>query len=88
MSKSNPLMEALSRTKAKLSPAASIPNGHEVKAVVPKSRQGKKALLTHHDPAVLTQLKQLSLDTDMTQQKLVAEALNMLFVKYGKSPIA
>lgn len=88
MSKSNPLLSALMTTKAKLSGPPPVANGQDAKAVVPKSRQGKKALLTHHDPAVLTQLKQLSLDADMTQQKLVAEALNLLFVKYGKSPIA
>lgn len=55
---------------------------------VPKSRQGKKALLTHHDPAVLSQLKGLALERDTTQQKLIAEAVNLLFVKYGKPPIA
>jgi hypothetical protein len=57
-------------------------------AYVPKSRQGKKALLTHHDPAVLMQLKQLAMERDTTQQKLIAEGLNLLFVKYGKPPLA
>lgn len=57
-------------------------------AYVPKSRQGKKALLTHFDPAVLHQLKQLALEQDTTQQKLMSEAMNLLFVKYGKPPLA
>lgn len=55
---------------------------------VPKSRVGKKALLTHHDPAVLVQLKQLALEYDTSQQKLLSEALNLLFIKYGKPPVA
>jgi hypothetical protein len=41
------------------------------------------ALLTPHDPAVLVQLKQLAIERDTTQQKLLAEALNLLFAKYG-----
>lgn len=57
-------------------------------AYVPKSRVGKKALLTHHDPAVLVQLKQLALEQDTSQQKLLSEALNLLFIKHGKPPVA
>ena len=49
---------------------------------------GKKAIAGHFDPAVGKQLRQLALDHDTTVQALLAEALNDLFVKYGKSPIA
>jgi hypothetical protein len=52
------------------------------------SRRKKAGLLTMHDGAVLKQLKLLAAKQDRTQQSLVAEALNMLFVKYGEPPIA
>lgn len=64
------------------------PSAEAVASYVPRSRVGKKALLTHHDPAVLLQLKSLALEQDTTQQRLISEALNMLFVKYGKPPIS
>ena len=54
----------------------------------PKSRQGRRGLLTYHDPATIKQLQELALAHDTSQQKLVAEALNLLFVKYRKHPIA
>jgi hypothetical protein len=55
---------------------------------LPPSRRGTKGLLTHHDPAVVHQLKLLAVERGTSQQRLVAEALNMLFVKHGKGPIA
>jgi hypothetical protein len=51
-------------------------------------KRNKAGLLTMHDPAVLRQLKTLAAEQGTTQQKLVAEGLNMVFVKYGKPPIA
>jgi hypothetical protein len=80
------ILAALTGGRARPAPAtAPVPDAG---AYVAKSRRGKKALLTHHDPAVLVQLKQLALEQDTTQQKLIAEALNLLFTSYGKSPIA
>jgi hypothetical protein len=55
---------------------------------VPESRQGKKGLTGYFDPAVLKQLKILSAEKETSQQQLIAEALNDLFVKNGKPPIA
>jgi hypothetical protein len=52
------------------------------------SRRKKAGLLTMHDGAVLKQLKTLAAKEETTQQKLVAEALNLLFIKYGEPPIA
>lgn len=40
------------------------------------------------DPVVRKQLAQLALDHDTSQAALVAEALNLLFERYGKPPIA
>jgi hypothetical protein len=52
------------------------------------SRRGKVAITHWVDPAVRKQVAQLALDHDKSQAELVSEALNMLFEKYGKSPIA
>jgi hypothetical protein len=60
----------------------------ESRSDIPPSRQGKKAVSGYFDPAVSKQLKQIMLDNDKTLQLLLAEALNDLFVKYGKKPIA
>lgn len=55
---------------------------------VPKSRQGRRGLLSYHDPVTIKQLQELALERDTSQQKLMSEALNLLFVKHGKPPIA
>lgn len=55
---------------------------------VPPSRQGKKAITGHFDPAVSRQLKQIALDHGTTVQALLTEAMNELFVKYKRNPIA
>lgn len=52
------------------------------------SREGKRAVAGFFAPEVGKQLKHIALDRDSTVQALLAEALNDLFVKYGRSPIA
>jgi hypothetical protein len=52
------------------------------------SRQGKKIISGHFDPAVSRQLKQLALDQNSNIQALLAEALNDLFIKHGRKPLA
>jgi len=52
------------------------------------SRRGKVAITLWVDPAVRKQVAQLGLDHDKSQAELVAEGLNLLFERYGKSPIA
>jgi uroporphyrinogen-III synthase len=52
------------------------------------SRIGKKTVAAHFDPAVSKQLKQLGLERDTSTQALLREAINDLFAKYGKPPIA
>lgn len=54
----------------------------------PPSRQGKRAVAGHFDPAVAKQLKLLAIQQDRTVQALLAEALNDCFLKYGQKPIA
>ena len=55
---------------------------------VPPSRKGKLAITGSYDPEVRQQLKRIAVDNNTTIQKLVCEALNDLFIKYHKSPIA
>jgi hypothetical protein len=52
------------------------------------SRIGKKTVAAHFDPAVSKQLKQIGLEHDRSTQDLLREAINDLFQKYGKGPIA
>ena len=51
-------------------------------------RQQTKLIGGHFDPIVSRQLKQLALDENSSVQALLAEALNDLFIKYGKKPLA
>jgi hypothetical protein len=53
-----------------------------------QSRYGKVAITHWVDPAVRKQLAQLALDYDRSQGEFAAEALNLLFEKYGQPPIA
>ena len=53
-----------------------------------KGREGKVSITQWVDPVVRKQIAQLSLDVDKDQYELVNEALNLLFEKYGRSPIA
>lgn len=55
---------------------------------LPPSQKGKKFLSVRVDPAVSRQLKQLSIDNDTSVSTLLHEAINDLFQKYGKPPIA
>jgi hypothetical protein len=73
-----PAAQAASPTTATVTP---------IGARVP-SRVGKKTVAAHFDPAVSKQLKHLGLERDSSTQALLREAINDLFTKYGKPPIA
>lgn len=51
-------------------------------------RVGKVNIAGYFDPAVRKQLAMMAIENDTDQVKLMAEALNLLFEKYGRSPIA
>jgi hypothetical protein len=53
-----------------------------------RGRANLKPIMSWHDPAVRQQLKLLAAETDKTEQKLMQEALNLLFAKHGKPKIA
>ena len=52
------------------------------------TRAGKKKLTAAVDPAAHVQFRQLALDLDKKGEALLIEAINDLFRKYGKPPIA
>ncbi len=52
------------------------------------SRQGKVAVAAYFDPAVRKQLAILAVKEDRSQAALLAEAMNLLFERYGEPPIA
>ena len=50
---------------------------------------GKRAVTAYFDRAVSQQLKQILIDQDRESiQELMREAVNDLFIKHGKPPIA
>ena len=68
-------------------PATATPAAATVSRLTP-GRIGKKTVAAHFDPAVSKQLRQLGLGRDISTQGLLREAINDLFTKYGKPPIA
>ena len=77
-----------SKENSRKPPATGQENGTTATTNVAPSRRGKKAIGGFFDPAVSRQLKQLGIDHDKSVQDLLAEALNGLFQKWGKPPIA
>ena len=51
------------------------------------SRDGRRLVAGHFEPHVAKQLKLLAAEEDTTVQDLLAEALDLLFVKKGKGKI-
>jgi hypothetical protein len=56
--------------------------------VTKKARAGQASIMFWGDPAVRRQLKMLSAETGKTQNRLLAEALNLMFREYNKPEIA
>jgi hypothetical protein len=83
-------MDRTASANLKPVPAATIRKRPEPErsAIVQPGRAGKKPLIGYYSPECIKQFKQITLDRDTTQQALLAEALNDLFQKYGKAPIA
>ena len=88
MSNKPSLAEALKPLDRVVAGAEQPPKRHW-KSSPPPSRAGKKALIGYFNPEVSKQLKQITLDHDRNSvQELLREALNDLFQKYKKPPIA
>ena len=58
------------------------------KAQARPDRATKRQLIFHMPEAAKKQLAMLAIERDQTQQALMSEALNDLFKKYDKPPIA
>jgi hypothetical protein len=69
-------------------PSEQAPHAAPSPSLQPPSRQGKKTIAGHFDPAVSRQLREIALAEDSSVQELLREALNDLFLKRGRPPIA
>ena len=92
----NSLSEALKQSEGELHTPLETPEPEPTPAVVengsprktPSTRQDTKVVMGHFPKEVHTQIHYLRIETDRSIQDLVAEALNLLFTKYDKPPIA
>jgi hypothetical protein len=66
-------------------PATPNPEGRGFYAA---TRAGKKKITAAVDPAAHVQFRQLALELDKKGEAILIEAINDLFRKYGKPPIA
>ena len=55
---------------------------------LPPSRRGKKRLEVWVSPEARKQLKLIAVEEDKSQDRVMADTLNMLFAKHGVPPIA
>ena len=84
----------LQETGGKARPAAEpAPAPADAEALAPRrfdqpNRRGKVVISAYFDPAVRKQLAILAVEEERTQAALLAEALNLLFERHGRSPIA
>lgn len=69
-------------------PAIQPVQSTQTKTELPPSREGKVAISGYFDPAVRKQLQILAVRNDTTMVAMMAEAINLLFEKYGESQIA
>ena len=93
MAKTNPLALGLERTKpVSASAGPAVRPQPDAEAAAPSrrtpSREGQILVGGFFAPEVHRQLKVLAAESGVTQQGLIAEALNMLFAKHGKPQIA
>lgn len=90
MAKVNALQAVLDRAKAGGDPAPSPATPAEAPAARAAlgGRQGTKLIGGHFAPEVSTQLRILAAEEGTTVQRLLAEALDDLFVKRGRSRVA
>ena len=82
---SKPALQAAEPTVASQTDAGGKPAKVGLRA---PSREGQTLVGGFFAPPVHKQLKVLAAETGITQQALLAEALNMVFAKYGKPEIA
>jgi hypothetical protein len=64
------------------------PTSESGKAYVPPSRKNRKSITTWQDEVVLKELRDISHETGVSQQVLIAEGLNYVLTKYRKRTVA
>ena len=71
-------------------PAATKPSPNDTVDVgkQPPSRRGRRAITFYVDPAAHQQLRMLGIEVGESTQALMTEAVNALFERRGKPPIA
>ena len=82
------LAETFSGTEQVQQTAVDVETTPKPPAMVPPSRQGKKMISGHFDKDVHRQLKMLALEKETSIQNLLSQALNALFERNDKPPIA
>lgn len=82
------LAETFSGTEQIQQVAVDVETTPKPSAMVPPSRQGKKIISGHFDKDVHRQLKLLALEKETSIQDLLSQALNALFERNDKPPIA
>ncbi len=88
MAKGNALQAVLDRAKAGGSaPAPTTPTEAPTARAAAGSRRGTKLIGGHFPPEISTQLRILAAEGGTTVQRLLAEALDDLFVKKGRNRV-
>lgn len=91
MKKPNPLMAGLAQFDRKAAPPEVVVAAERASAPKngrPPSRQGAVQIAAFFPEDVRAQLKVVAAEQRRDVQDLLAEALNLIFVKYGKPEIA
>ena len=79
------LEQRIGQSETKSEVDETVPETHKQRC---PARQGQKMIAGYFDPMVHRQLKMLCLEEETTIQYLLTDALNGLFEKHGKPPIA
>ena len=82
----NPLQAVLDRQIPREIPAPTEPAPSPTKFHRPV-RDGRRFMGGHFEPNVLKQMKWLAVEEDTTTQKLLEEAIDLLFLKKGRGKI-
>ncbi|MDI2091861.1 ribbon-helix-helix domain-containing protein [Commensalibacter oyaizuii] len=85
--KSNLLLDAINRAVPQIEEEKENSNKIDNSKKQNLSRFGTKLIAGHFDPKIARQLRIIAAEEDTTVQALLEEALNLLFVKKGKSHI-
>lgn len=86
--KANPLMAGLTQFDRKAGPQPEPAPASADRAGRTPSRAGAVQIAAFYPAEVRTQLKILAAEQGRDQQDLLAEAMNLIFAKYGKAEIA